>query len=313
MKTMLLFSRFWNTVLCVMLAVCCVHCMAAEEPKKDTAPKTEKKPDYTEFLGLVYDEQKQLKYDLYLPTAKVPKDTPVGAILFIHGGGWQKGDRKHKAWYCKHYAGRGFVTATISYSFIKETGNSVSFFTMMDEIQKCLEHMRDTAAKHHYPIKCLAVSGSSAGGHLAMMYAYSRAKTSPIPIAMVFQEVGPSFFTKGCLPLVSHLELTLVQRGAGVAVTQEDYESGKAMEAVKSISPAFLVTDETVPTVAAYGGKDFLVTKAHMEKLRSALEAHKIPHEIMVFPNSTHTLKDDPKLRKQYFATIVKFLEKYMK
>ena len=40
----------------------------------------------------------------------------------------------------------------------------------------------------------MAVSGGSAGGCLALLYAYRDAKDSPVPVKMVFEAVGPSSF-----------------------------------------------------------------------------------------------------------------------
>ncbi|MBR0458234.1 MAG: alpha/beta hydrolase [Victivallales bacterium] len=306
-----LFPRCWKAVIGVMFLVCC-FCLA-EEPKKPEATKVPRKPPFTVMRDVVYDAQKNLTYDLYLPTVKVPKDTPVNAILFIHGGAWQEGNKKEMTPHCWFSSSQGFVAATLDYKLFKEGEPPVTFFTMLDDIGNCLEHLKKMSAEQHYPIKSVALSGISAGGHLAMLYAYSRAKKSPIPIAMVFQDVGPTFFSKGSMPKAAQWEHILAQRGSGTEINQEEYYSGKVSETVKSISPAFLVNDDTVPTLGAYGGKDPLVTAIHVEKLRDALEAHKIPHALIVFPNSDHSLGQDPEYRKQYYAKLMEFFQKYMK
>ena len=126
--------------------------------------------DGTIVADIVYDAGKGLKYDLYLPTASAEPDRPAGAMLFIHGGSWTGGSRAEQEFACKRFVKRGYVTATMDYTLYKE-GEPASFFTMLDDIGRCLEHLRETAAARHYPVKAVALSGVSAGGHLAMLYA----------------------------------------------------------------------------------------------------------------------------------------------
>ena len=264
--------------------------------------------DGTVLPGIVYDSEKGLKYDLFLPATS--SDKPVGAMLFIHGGGWTSGKREDMAFACKRFVKQGYVTATMDYSLYKE-GEKTSFFTMLDDIGKCLEHMRDTAEANHHPIKAAALSGISAGGHLAMLYAYSRADTSPVPISFVFQQVGPSFFQQDAWPDHPDWPFGLTKAGAGIEMSMEEYAGGIKSEAVKSISPALLVNGNTVPTIAAYGGKDTLVPTPHAEKLRKALEEHNVPHVFIIYPHSGHFLCEDPDCAKKYREAILEYCRKH--
>ena len=267
--------------------------------------------DGTIVPEIVYDAAKGLKYDLYLPAASAAEpDRPTGAMLFIHGGSWTGGSRAEQDYACKRFVKLGYVTATLDYTLYKE-GDPTSFFTMLDDIGRCLEHLRETAAARHYPVKAVALSGLSAGGHLAMLYAYSRAKTSPIPIAFVFQQVGPSVFTPEAWPDRPDLSWGVAQIGSGVEMTREEYEDGRMAEAVRSISPALLVDESTVPTIAAYGGKDTLVPSPHAWKLREALAAHKVPHEFILYRHSGHFLCGDPACARRYRQAVLEFCEKY--
>ena len=198
----------------------------------------------------------------------------------------------------------------MDYTLYRE-GDATSFFTMLDDIGRCLEHLRDTAAAHHYPVKAVALSGISAGGHLAMLYAYSRAETSPIPVAFVFQQVGPSAFTPDSWPDRPDVSYGVARIGAGVEMTREEYEDGRMAEAVRSISPALLVDEHTVPTIAAYGGRDDLVRRPHAVKLLKALEEHKVPHVFILYRHSGHFLSGDPACARMYRQAVLEFCEKY--
>jgi dipeptidyl aminopeptidase/acylaminoacyl peptidase len=134
---------------------------------------------------------------------------------------------------------------------------------------------------------------------------------SPIPIAFVFQQVGPSSFEKGMWTNHPEWSYGLAVAGSGVEMSKEDYENGKMADAVKSISPALMVDESSVPTIAAYGGKDGLVPSTHAEKIREALEMHHVPHVFIVYPNSGHFLCDDPECAKQYRQSILEYCRKY--
>ncbi|MBR6056697.1 MAG: alpha/beta hydrolase [Victivallales bacterium] len=313
-KTMFKFLfRHWKAVVGIIFLLGCSGCITTAiivHKKLKDADYLEdwKDSDGTIIADIVYDEQKNLKYDLYLPNTNI--DTPVGAMLFIHGGAWKMGKRSDMAHACKRFVKEGYVTATMQYTLVSEE-NKASFFDMLDDIGKCLEHIKITAAEKHHPVKAVALSGISAGGHLSMLYAYSRAETSPIPIAFVFQQVGPASFEKGVWTNHPDLDYGLAMAGSGVEMSKEDYESGKMADVVKSISPAQLIDEKSVPTIAAYGGKDELVPSTHAEKVREALEKHHVPHVFILYPNSGHFLCNDPDCAKQYRKAILDFCRKY--
>ncbi len=267
-----------------------------------------KEGDGTVLNGIVYNSDKDLKYDLYLPIE--PTEQPTGAMLFIHGGSWNMGSRQDMVYLCRRYVKCGYVTATLDYSLVKEKSN-VTFFTMLDEIGECLAHLAQTAAAQGHPVKSVALSGMSAGGHLAMLYAYSRASSSPIPIAFVFQTVGPSFFMPEAWPNQPDLAFSLTMAGTGEIMTKGMYESDIGQGWVKSISPAMLVNRNTVPTLFAYGGKDSLVNSIHGEKLKEAFEANGVPYKYILFPNSGHALWDDPDCTTEFQKAILQYAEQY--
>ena len=306
--------RHWKAVIGIIFLLGCSGCITTAvivHRKLKNADYLEdwKDGDGTVIADIVYDGRKNLKYDLYLP-ANGEKDKPVGAMLFIHGGGWRTGRKSDMEYACRRFAKEGYVTATMQYSLVTKE-KAIPFPAMLDDIGKCLGHMKMTAAENHHPVKSVALSGVSAGGHLSMLYAYSRAKTSPIPIAFVFQQVGPSSFEKGMWTNHPEWDYALAVAGSGVEMSKEDYESGKMADVVMSISPALWIDENSVPTIAAYGGKDWLVPSTHAEKVREALESHHVPHVFIVYPNSGHFLCNDPDCARQYRKAILDFCRKY--
>ena len=62
----------------------------------------------------------------------------------------------------------------------------------MDEITACIQSIKDELISSNYDATKLelALSGTSAGAHIALLYGYSIAN-SPIPIKFMIDIVGP--------------------------------------------------------------------------------------------------------------------------
>jgi acetyl esterase/lipase len=122
----------------------------------------------TEFKDLVYKQigDRSLKLDIYYPDDLT---TPVPLLVFIHGGGWKKGDKSDYLRYLVDFAQKGYVTATISYRFSKEA----VFPAAVEDVKCAIRWLKKHAEEYHIDPNKIAVIGGSAGGHLAMMIGYS--------------------------------------------------------------------------------------------------------------------------------------------
>lgn len=108
-----------------------------------------------------------LELDLYEPIDDGTHLRP--AIIFIHGGSWRGGFRRMKTIYTHHFAELGYVTATISYRFQQEA----PFPAALEDAKCAVRWMRANAERLRIDPDRIAVSGQSAGGHLALMVAYT--------------------------------------------------------------------------------------------------------------------------------------------
>ena len=267
------------------------------------------KKDGQEINGLVYNSAKGLKYDLYIPSG-LNSDASAPLFLFIHGGSWNSGRRQDISYACKFYAKHGCITATLDYSLISKERPEVTIYTMLDEITECIGAIKGYLSEHGYKTPKIAISGFSAGGHLALLYSYSRAAESPIPIAFVFEKVGPSDFSEKAWG--ARTSAALVSAGSGQKVAEADLESPESQRLVASLSPASFITKDSVPTIFAYGGKDDLVKGCHRTILAEALDANGVDHIAVDFPNSHHGMWDDPDKTKKFRKAVLSYCKKYM-
>ncbi|MFC2019920.1 prolyl oligopeptidase family serine peptidase [Chloroflexota bacterium] len=102
-----------------------------------------------------------LKLDIYLP--EVPAATPMPAVIWIHGGGWQGGDKYPGR--IRLLAERGFFGASINYRL----SDIAPFPAAVEDCKLAVRWLRANAEKYNVDPERIGVWGGSAGGHLVMM------------------------------------------------------------------------------------------------------------------------------------------------
>ena len=133
----------------VVATLLCVSPLSAAEPKV--------------FRDLPYTDPKTEKQVLDIYTPATGKDLPV--IVWIHGGGWQGGDKKevnHKPQACTD---KGYVFVSVNYRLfpngtIKQMGGDVA---------RAIRWVRDHAREYGGDPDTLVVTGHSAGAQLAAL------------------------------------------------------------------------------------------------------------------------------------------------
>lgn len=122
-------------------------------------------------------------------------DTPESKclILYIHGGSFNSGSKEDGDAWCKYYTSKGYVTATVDYTLQSKKEKSekellnASLELMNEEILSCVAAIKEQASQLGIDLTQMATCGVSAGGTLAMNYAYKNADISAIPVKFVFQ------------------------------------------------------------------------------------------------------------------------------
>ena len=130
-------------------------------------------------------------FDLYLPKDNSKEN--YGLIVYLHAGGFTTGDKEDDKGILEWLCSKGYVTAGINYT-LRTNENNASVYSQSMEVKEAIPVIVEEAKKLGYNLNEMAVSGGSAGGTLAMLYAYRDAKDSPIPVKMMFKMVGPSSF-----------------------------------------------------------------------------------------------------------------------
>lgn len=144
--------------------------------------------------GKDYEVNGRNKYDLYIPYSAIKKSKEYNKILlFLHGGAWIEGNKESFDIFCRTYASMGYITATIGYTLLNEVYKDYNIYRIIDEITAAIQSIKEKLIEEGFDGKKLelAIGGGSAGGHLALLYAYAYSKNSPIPIQFVINLCGP--------------------------------------------------------------------------------------------------------------------------
>ena len=125
------------------------------------------------------------KVDIYAPEGA--RNLPV--VFWIHGGGWQTGDRTNVQVKPQAFVDKGFVFVSTGYRLL----TNVEMATIFRDIAKSVRWVHDHVAEHGGDPKRILVMGHSAGAQLAALICIDDRylKAEGLSLAII----------KGCVPV----------------------------------------------------------------------------------------------------------------
>lgn len=150
---------------------------AAEESraKSPSPPAPEAEPEPEPFAapkGVTLYEDVEIgkagNRPLYTSIAvpEAPPASPMPVMVYIHGGGWNHGDRKGALRsICGYVTKRGYIGVTVDYRLTPEA----PFPAQIQDVKLAIRYLRAHAKQYHIDPSRIGVWGTSAGGHLASL------------------------------------------------------------------------------------------------------------------------------------------------
>jgi acetyl esterase/lipase len=242
--------------------------------------------------------------DLYLPEKAPAAALPV--IVWVHGGGWNKGSKENPplGW----LATEGYAVASINYRL----SWLARWPAQIDDVRAAVRWIRVNAAKHGLDPERIAVAGGSAGGHLAAL-----AGTEPPPagekvpsrVRAVIDLYGPTdlLTMPGNTPGAGRTDTDLARSngarmlGGPVRERPELARAASALHHVSSDDPPFLIL---------HGDRDPQVPLEQSQRLHEALRAAGVSSELVVLPGAGHGGKEfaTPEIRARIRAFLASAL-----
>ena len=284
-------------------------------------PKWAKKysVDWNDSIGTIYKDisygdKESNKFDLYVPNDNSKEN--YGLVVYLHAGGFTTGDKSDDKQILQWLCSKGYVTAGINYT-LRTNENNASVYSQSMEIKEAMPVVVEEAKKLGYNLNEMVISGGSAGGTLAMLYAYRDAEESPIPVKMMFEMVGPpSFFAEDWdtygLDKNNEAAAGLFGVMLGSEINKEIIGTDELQEVMKPISAYAWINENSVPSVIAYGTYDKVAPFKAVKHLVNALEENNVDYKYFEATHSGHGLQNDDKIYKEYMETVEEYLDKYI-
>jgi len=278
--------RFLTPALTVLLAV---GSATAQEKKTD-------KPPTPTAANVAYGKLDRQVLDVYAPPGA--KNLPV--VFWIHGGGWQTGDKTSVQLKPRLFLDKGFVFVSTNYRLLPK----VEMGDIIRDVAKSIRWVHDNIAKHGGDPKRLLVMGHSAGAQLAALICTDDRylKAEGVPLADV----------KGCVPvdgdtfdvpaIIEVAETRWRAHGLPPAKFGHRAKFGDTAEKHKDFSAVTHVAKgKDIPPFLILYVADHPDTSAQAQRLGNALKAAGLPVTLFGGRETTHTklnadlgLADDP-------------------
>lgn len=234
--------------------------------------------------NLVYAEAsgQSLALDLYRPAAGGPHP----AVLVVHGGGWDSGERTMERPLAKRLAAQGFVAAPVSYRL----GEAGRFPAALHDLKAAVRWLRAHAAEHGIDPARIAVLGGSAGGQLAALLGASNgvaalegevgARGEPSTVQAVVDIDGLADFTAPALVAQQLAKPSAPTRflGGSFAERGEVWRAASPLTHVGPASAPILFLNSIAPSPLLPG----------REQMAGQLRALGLAAELVVVPDTPH-------------------------
>ena len=259
--------------------------VTAQETAEDTqesslARQSVKPSDVFTDVEYLRTPQRALHLDIYLhPDAH---HRPVPLLVYFHGGGWARGAPPESWTGFRRYLNAGFSVATVEYRLSWEARAPAA----IQDARCALQWLGTNSAKFGVDPARIVVSGTSAGGHIALMAGLLAEDNgidvshcaSPARVAAILDFYGPTDLTV--------LKSKSGQRHSTVVAFTGDGEEGERVE--KLVSPVFHVTADSPPVFIAHGTADPIVPVDQSYQLKAKLEEVGVPYKLSVVPGGGH-------------------------
>jgi acetyl esterase/lipase len=221
-----------------------------------------------------------LRFDHYRPLGVAE---PAPAMVFVHGGGWVRGDPSQAAGNALHFARRGIATIAVSYRLAP----AHRFPAPLNDVRRGLRWVRAHAAELGVDPTRIAFLGLSAGAHLAMLTHLSGA------VAALAPDLPPDLrdVPETVRAVVGHYgPYDLGRRRSEMVDTLLGLRSEDAAW-VRLASPVSHAAHATAPVLLIHGTADQVVSWRESERMHAALEAAGKTSELLLLEGAPHAFQ----------------------
>lgn len=165
-----------NSLTYLFLALLCISISCKKDKNESFSADT--------LVDISYGGDIKQKMDVYLPESRTI-NTPV--IVLVHGGGFVAGDKNEFSNQSRILSEKGFVVLNVNYRLVDISGvldnpivhkpSNIKISDQLNDIQTAVEFAASKSSEWQMSTEKWAITGHSAGGTLALLYAYGNKNT----------------------------------------------------------------------------------------------------------------------------------------
>jgi acetyl esterase/lipase len=257
---------------------------------------------HVEFANL--GGYRPLQLDLYLHRDR-GRSPPRPLVLWIHGGGWRRGDSRQSGAFTDFpavlagLAARGYVVASVDYRLSEEA----RFPAQIQDVKAAIAWLRANAGAFGIDPKRVIAWGGSAGGHLAALAATSCGEPAYAPLASTGRltrreaEAARPPADPGCVQgavsWYGALDLAAYRPDGAPAPSDNVFAllgcaASACEDRMLAASPVYRVDSLTAPMLLIHGTADEEVSDSAARLMADRMRAAGRPVELLLIPNVGH-------------------------
>ena len=230
------------------------------------------------------------RLDLYLPAKRKSEKLPV--IVFVHGGGWQQGNKSDGARRLLPFVRTGeYAGVSLGYRLSGEA----TWPAQIHDSKAAIRWIRANAAKHALDADRIGLWGRSAGGHLVLMLGASG------DVPELEGSLGPNTNVSSKVACVANFFgpselLAMVGQPSDIDRTKSNVPEAKLIGGglrenpgkAKAASPITYVTANDPPVLTVHGTDDRIVPYDQAVRLDAALKKAGVPAYFVTIDGGGH-------------------------
>jgi len=247
---------------------------------------------------------RQLLCDVWRPA---DGDVSGLAFVYLHGSSWYLSDKDHGTRpFFRHLVSQGHTVMDVAYRLMPE----VDIYGMIGDVKRAVAWMKAEASRYGVDPEKIVLGGGSAGGHLALLAAYTPEhpeltpddlKNADLSVRGVISYYGPT----NLLAIYQHWNLQKMVNLPPVPIGENpDYkrnmrDSGRldillgghpqdVPDMYQLASPISYVHPDCPPTLLLHGKQDFTIPVGPTIALYKKLVQSGVPAINVVFPWTDH-------------------------
>lgn len=264
-------------------------------------------------------DQQELSLDAWEPSGRSNEQETTGgrpAVVLVHGGSWEDGTRSEAPRWDAWLNEQGYVVFDIEYRLAPPP----RWQDAPGDVKCAVGWVKDNADSYSVDPDRVALMGSSAGGHLALLAAY--ADDSQVPPSCEVDDTDVRAVAGLSAPTdlerLHDMDPPWYRPGVGGFESLYSFVGGKPATVAgryQAASPVVHVSPDDPPTLLAHGTGDQIVPPEQAQLLEKRLAEANVGHRLVELPGTDHLFEFNwGGLGSQVTRhTLDEFLERHLK